>query len=125
MTQVGHLNDAKHSISPDSKSANEELMALRAKNKLLMEALAAIKDSADQELTKKFDMVWFAKYRYRYPNNPNSKRIENAYKEEIERLRSDDGDYHHGFNAGVLAASRMFASQADVLHVNDLVRTVR
>jgi hypothetical protein len=60
---VGHLRGSKHSISPDSASANEEVMLLRTKNKALTEALAAVKDSANKELQKKFDMVWYARYR--------------------------------------------------------------
>jgi hypothetical protein len=54
---------SKHSISPDSASANEELILLRAKNMALTEALATVKASADMELKKKFDLVWFARYR--------------------------------------------------------------
>ncbi|KAL3917751.1 MAG: hypothetical protein SGILL_004562 [Bacillariaceae sp.] len=96
------------------------MIALRAKNEMLMETLAAIKQTADKELKEKFDLVWYAKFRYRYPNHEASARIDKEHKELIQHLRSEDGDYHHGFNSGVLAASRMFASQADVLHVNDL-----
>ena len=119
-SKVGHQNGAKHSISPDSKSATEELIALRAKNKMLMETLAAIKQTANKEMKEKFDLVWYAKFRYRYPNHEASSRIDKEHKEMIQNLRSDDGDYHHGFNSGVLAATRMFAAQADVLHINDL-----
>jgi hypothetical protein len=55
----------------------------------------------------------------RYPNHEASKRIDKEQKEEIEKLRSDDGDYHHGFNSGVLATVRMFKEKADILHIND------
>ena len=55
----------------------------------------------------------------RYPNHEASQRIDEEYKEEIEKLRGDDGDFHHGFNSGVLAAVRMFKEKADILHVND------
>ena len=57
----------------------------------------------------------------RYPNHEASKRIEQTeeYKPEIQKLRGDDGDYFHGFNSGVLAATRMFNEKADILHVND------
>jgi hypothetical protein len=41
------------------------------------------------------------------------------HKEEIEKLRSDDGDFHHGFNSGVLAAVRMFMQKSDILHINE------
>ena len=55
----------------------------------------------------------------RYPNNPASKRIDEEHKDEIDKLRSDDGDFHHGFNTGLLAAARMFKEKADVLHINE------
>ena len=57
----------------------------------------------------------------RYPNHEASKRIEETeeYKAEIQKLRDNDGDFHHGFNTGVLAATRMFKEKADILHVND------
>jgi hypothetical protein len=42
------------------------VMALRARNKVLTDALAAIKESASQEMKKNYDLVWFAKYRCRY-----------------------------------------------------------
>ena len=57
----------------------------------------------------------------RYPNHEASQRIEQTeeYKQEIQKLRGDDGDYFHGFNSGVLAATRLFNEKADILHVND------
>ena len=54
----------------------------------------------------------------RYPNHPDSKRIDEEHKEEIQKLRSEDGDFHHGFNTGLLAAARLFKEKADVLHIN-------
>ena len=59
---------------------------------------------------KKFDLVWFAKNRSRYPNHDKSKFLDTSqeHKEDIEKLRSHDCDYHHGMNCGVLAATRMF-----------------
>jgi hypothetical protein len=54
----------------------------------------------------------------RYPNHKESKRIDEEHKEEIEKLRSEDGDFHHGFNTGLLAAARMFREKADVVHIN-------
>ena len=57
----------------------------------------------------------------RYPTHDASKRIEqsNAHKEELAKLTTPDGDYHHGVHCGLLAASRMFQKQADILHVAD------
>jgi hypothetical protein len=55
----------------------------------------------------------------RYPNHEASERIDKEHKEDIEKLRGDDGDFYHGFNTGVLAAARMFNDKADILHIND------
>lgn len=112
---------------------------------MLTEALAAIKESASDEMMRRYDLVWFAKYRCkflqdngagpifhsfpyfhctkigskdRYPNHKESKRIDQQHKAEIEKLRSEDGDFHHGFNTGLLAAARMFKDKADVAHIN-------
>jgi hypothetical protein len=98
-------------------------------------------------MKKNYDLVWFAKYRCkcsamvspcwrachhgwmftpcprwfadRYPNHEASERIDQEHKEEIEKLRSDDGDFYHGFNSGLLAAARMFQAKADILHINE------
>lgn len=55
----------------------------------------------------------------RYPNHSERKRIETEHKEELTKLHTPDGDYYHGLNSGCLAAARLFAQQADVLHVNE------
>jgi tRNA nucleotidyltransferase (CCA-adding enzyme) len=34
-------------------------------------------------------------------------------------LASPDADYFHGVHSGLLAASRMFQKQADILHINE------
>jgi hypothetical protein len=59
----------------------------------------------------------------RYHNHEASKRIDEAkeHQDELKKLRGPDGDFHHGFNCGVLAASRLFLDQSDVAHINDLV----
>jgi hypothetical protein len=54
----------------------------------------------------------------RYPNHEASKRIDGEYKDDIEKLRGNDGDFHHGFHTGLLAASRMFKENSDILHIN-------
>jgi hypothetical protein len=42
---------------------NSKIALQRVKNKLLLEALAAIKETANKELQKKYDLVWYARYR--------------------------------------------------------------
>lgn len=112
----------KHAVSPTSSptTVNEELILLRARNKLLTQALSAIHASSKKEVKNKYDLVWFAKYRYRYPNHEASERIDKEYKDEIEKLRSDEGDFHHGFNSGVLAAARMFRDMSEAARIDDI-----
>jgi hypothetical protein len=62
------LKETKNAVSPVSSptSSNDELMALRARNKVLTDALTAIKESASKEMKKSYDLVWFARYRCKY-----------------------------------------------------------
>lgn len=55
----------------------------------------------------------------RYPLHGETKRIELEQSEELKKLQTNDADFHHGVHAGLLAASRMFKKQADILHIND------
>ena len=64
----------------------------------------------------------------RYPSHQVSKWLDSSkeHSRDIDNLHSVDGDFHHGFNSGVLAASRMFKDHADVSHVsNDPVSRIR
>ena len=51
----------------------------------------------------------------RFPTHPASKWLDHSkdHKDEIDKLHSMDGDFHHGFNSGVLAAARMFKDHAE------------
>ena len=55
----------------------------------------------------------------RYPNHDASKRIQQSeeHREDLDLLKSDDADYHHGFHAGALATARMFKEHAEGLDV--------
>ena len=57
----------------------------------------------------------------RFPNHDASKRIQESeeHREDLDLLKSNDADYHHGFQAGVLAAARMFKEHSDILHINN------
>ncbi len=64
----------------------------------------------------------------RYPSHQVSKWLDSSkeHSRDIDNLHSVDGDFHHGFNSGVLAASRLFKDHADVSHVsNDPVSRIR
>ena len=63
----------------------------------------------------------------RFPTHAASKWLDHSeeHKNDIEKLRSMDGDFHHGFNSGMLAAARLFkdhaeaAVEADAEHIQE------
>lgn len=56
--------DLQVPVSPtSSESLEDELMALRARNKVLSEALTGVNESATKAFKKNFDLVWFARNR--------------------------------------------------------------
>ena len=65
--------------------------------------------------------MWFAKNRCRFPNHEKSKQLETSedHREDIQKLRGKDSDYHYGMNCGVLAISRLFKEISDLSHVVD------
>jgi len=70
---------------------------------------------------KYFDLVWYARCDQQkrleeecYEALKACQRIENQYPEEIKRLKDfDGGDWEHGFNSGMLAASRLYLSMIE------------
>ncbi|KAL7518069.1 hypothetical protein ACHAWX_002927 [Stephanocyclus meneghinianus] len=104
------------SMSSTRKELEDEVLFLRSQNKLLKSALGAIKDTATAKLSKTYELVWYARNRTRFPTHDASKWLDHSkeHKSDIEKLRSIDGDFYHGFNSGVLAASRMFREHADL-----------
>lgn len=44
----------------------DELEALRLRNKLLTEVLESIKETADEQVQKHLDLVWFARNRSKF-----------------------------------------------------------
>eukprot|EP00573_Skeletonema_grethae_P013535 CAMPEP_0201697302 /NCGR_PEP_ID=MMETSP0578-20130828/10536_1 /ASSEMBLY_ACC=CAM_ASM_000663 /TAXON_ID=267565 /ORGANISM="Skeletonema grethea, Strain CCMP 1804" /LENGTH=176 /DNA_ID=CAMNT_0048183437 /DNA_START=33 /DNA_END=563 /DNA_ORIENTATION=+ len=107
-------------VSPSHKSIEDEVIYLRSQNKLLNNALNAVKNTATDKLRKSYELVWYARNRTRYPSHQVSKWLDNSkeHSRDIDNLHSTDGDFHHGFNSGVLAASRMFKDHAEVSHVD-------
>ena len=109
-------------ISPSSSvgSLEDEVIALRARNKAMASALQSIKETAEKEKKRYHDLVWYARNRSRFPNHQARKRIEadEQHSEELEKLNSAEADYFHGIHSGILAAARVFEKQADILHVN-------
>ncbi len=44
-------------------TTEDEVIALRAENKVLRQALKAVEDTATEQLKKSFELVWFARNR--------------------------------------------------------------
>ena len=68
---------------------------------------SAIQWLMNQE-SKYTDLVWFA----RRPAGESSDQkalVEEKFPDECDNLRSESGDFHHGFNSGMLAASRFLS----------------
>mmetsp|Transcript_25625 Transcript_25625/g.31559 ORF Transcript_25625/g.31559 Transcript_25625/m.31559 type:complete len:172 (-) Transcript_25625:229-744(-) len=110
-------NESKYVVSKrKSNVKQDEITQLKARNKVLTNALKDIQCCASGHLKHHFELVWFALNRTRYPNHPLSKNIEESecHREKLEKLRSNDGDFHHGFNSGVLATSRLFKHISDI-----------
>jgi hypothetical protein len=108
--QSKHVSGAKTSLSLE-----QQIEALKAKNAVLESVLLSIKNTASQHFDKKYDLVWFAKNRCRYPNHPKSKELDESkvHREDIKDLRGLNGDYHHGINCGEMATCRLFKEILD------------
>jgi hypothetical protein len=70
-----------------------------------------------QFMGKYFDLVWFARSDEKkllkgehYEALEKLKEITSKYEEEVEGLYSEDSNWHHGFNSGILAYSRFLSS---------------
>ena len=80
--------------------------------------LEEIHDESHKYSEKYFDLVWLARtHNLENPNDPNYKHtreLADKHKEDFEKLSSDAGDWHHGFNSGILALSRLFGDLSDM-----------
>ena len=64
------------------------------------------------------DLLWYARSS-RKDNSitgvkENKNRIEGLYPEEVNDLQNEDGDWHHGFNSGMVAALRYILTMDDL-----------
>jgi len=68
------------------------------------------------EMMEKYDaLVWFARkhpewLRDGHPSMPGMVEVKMKYKEEVEKLSGEVGDWTHGFNSGCLASLRLAVS---------------
>ena len=98
-------------------SQDDEIKRLRAQNDALKSALNEISSCAEEHMKAKLELVWFAMNRTRYPTHPTSKFMESSesHRAELQKLKSNECDFHHGFNFGVLASSRLFKNISDIV----------
>lgn len=92
----------------------DELKRLREENRKLKDMHAAIVELTEQHEKKYFDLVWYAR---RYPVDALDPyirglmdKVEAEHTTETKDLASEKGDWTHGFNSGLLAASRLYSS---------------
>ena len=95
-------------------SVCEELKQLREENKLLKKCI----NSTNEDITKRrklyLNLVAMAR------SNPDDESYENrvnyikeqigndVYEKELEKLMSEECDWTHGFNSGMLASTRLY-----------------
>ena len=89
--------------------------ALRSELEEVKKALEAVKSKAAEGSEKYFDLVWIARRNIDavlsvpdHLSRPAVERIMAKHPLELEKLQSESGDWQHGFNSGLLAASRMY-----------------
>jgi hypothetical protein len=73
---------------------------------------------AIQKMEKKyFNLVWYARKRPEDFYNPEIikpiKEVEFLYEQDVNDLKGEAGDWHHGFNSGALAALRYMLTITD------------
>jgi hypothetical protein len=68
--------------------------------------------------TKYADLLWYARTSPEHINikgvKENKERIEKLYPNEVTDLQSENGDWQHGFNSGMVAALRYVLTMDDL-----------
>ena len=89
--------------------------ALRSELEEVKKALEAVKSKAAKDSEKYLDLVWIARCNIDavlsdpdHPSRPGVVEIMAKHRLELRKLQGQDGDWQHGFNSGLLAASRMY-----------------
>jgi hypothetical protein len=119
----GLVSENNRLIEENAKLAVEKSEVVQEKHRLYTEnitlrgdaeeakiALVAVKSKAGEDTDKYFDLVWIARGAGR---GEHPSPLAEKYRAEIEKLKCvRDGDWQHGFNSGMLAASRMYMGLA-------------
>jgi hypothetical protein len=75
-------------------------------------------ENISQKQKQYADLIWYARSSEKDTSIPgvkeNRERIEGLYPEEVYDLQNEHGDWHHGFNSGMVAALRYILTMDDL-----------
>ena len=104
-----------------SHKVSNELQALRDENSRLKSALESVQNAVADDSQYYFNLVWIARGLEGDDRENNSQVLaeirsmgrEDRFVLDLENMSGDGGDWFHGFNSGMLAASRMYHGLAN------------
>jgi hypothetical protein len=106
---LGELASLANAIGDTQTGSRGELKSLLAENKMLKKKLDVIFNVGGYLCDHFFDLVWLA----RHPDSPVAPSIVEKLDQQVIRSALNGwGDWHHGFNSGGLAISRLYGSLA-------------
>ena len=101
------------SVSVNDVGAERD--AIRNELAEVKKALEAVKSKAAEGGEKYFDLVWIMRRNIEavladpeHPSRPKVVEILAKYPHEMRKFETINPDWQHGFNSGMLAASRMY-----------------
>ena len=97
-------------------NVSEELERLREENAKIMKSIKITVDDLDKRREYYDNLVALA--RTEPDNTSRHTKIKEGlgsdnYDKELKRLLGEEGDWYHGFNSGMLAATRLYGSLTD------------
>jgi len=97
-------------------NVSDELERLREENTKIMKSIKITVDDLDKRREYYDNLVALA--RTEPDNTRRHTKIKEGlgsdnYDKELKRLLGDEGDWYHGFNSGMLAATRLYGSLTD------------
>ena len=99
----------KRELVQEKRRLYTENITLRGDTDEAKIALVAVKNKAGEDAEKYYDLVWIARGRGR-GDHPSP--LAAKYPVEIANIKGEHGNWHHGFNSGMKAASRMYMALA-------------
>ncbi|XRB02472.1 hypothetical protein NFJ02_14g18260 [Pycnococcus provasolii] len=107
-------------VAAERDALRKELIEVKA-------ALEAVKSKAAEDAKKYEKLVWIARRDVdavladpEHPSRPSVVEVMAKYPLELQELIGEHADWQHGFNSGLLAASRMYMGIA-IAYEEDLM----